>query len=342
MLGALDRFFASYFGNRKGEDADKALVAELGEAVVDVVEPKMRADSRYARKVNTSMRATLTYLRSLGRQLDPPIALRRAEWRDDPRLNAFFATADDIAATMGRCKDLRRFFAAPEHAGADEAHALLVMKKVERQTFGPAFVDGQLRQDVPQTTVSFSESRIAGPAATEQEVRIALGKRIVHLLAQVTLSRIVSLDERATGLQEHKGYLAARVRILELARDGMQGIVEDPATIDSKLVQARAELKTATDQYIESKSALATLDGYFAQIDAVFGRPEEHLQLVREELCLTRMGVRVAAGSEEAANTIAISHVTLGPDQRVIALVTCPRAEMPPEEDLVAKAARYL
>ena len=342
MLSALDRFFTAYFGGRKDSDTDKALVAELVEAVVDVVEPKLRADGRYAQKLSPSLRATLAYLRSIGRQLDAPLALRRTDWTGDPRLNAFFATPGDIAATLGRSRDLRRFFAEPQHAQLEEAHALLVMKKVERQVFAPAFVDGQLRQDVPQTTVSFSEPRIPGAAATEQEVRIAIGKRIIHLLAQVTLSKIVALDERSVQLQEHKGYLGARVRILELARDGMQGIVDDPATIEAKLAEARASLKQTTDEYIETKSGLATLDGYISHIKAVFGGPEQHLRLVREELRLTRMGVRVSPESDEAANTVGVTEVTLGPDKRVIALVRCPRAEMPPEEDLIAKAERYL
>jgi len=342
MPSALDRFFSAFFGGRKDAEPDKALIGELLEAVVDVVEPKIRADRRYAQKLDGAVRSTLTYLRSLGRQLDPPLLLVRAAWVEDPRLNAFFATADEVGATMGRSKELRKFFAQPEHAAAAEAHAVLVMKKVERKVLAPAFVDGVLRQDVPQTMVSFAEPRIAGPAATEQEVRMAIGRRIIHLLGQVTLSKIIALDERSVELQEHKGYLAARLRILELARDGMQGIVDDPATIETKISEVQRELKQTVDQYIETKSNLATLDGYITQIKQVFGRPEEHLSLTREAIRLTRMGVRVAPDCAEMANTVAVTEVKLAADNRVIVLVRCPRSEMPPEEDLVANAERYL
>ncbi len=342
MVSALDRFFSGFFASRKNAEPDRELIAALIEAVVDVVEPKLRADGGYARKLHPTVRATLAYLRSLGPQLDPPLPLTRSGWMDDPRLNAVFATADDVCATMGRSKELRRFFADPANSALNEAHAVLVMKKVERKVLAPGSVDGQLRQDVPQTTVSFAEPRIAGPSATEQEVRMAIGKRIIHLLGQIVLTRIVSLDERSVELQEHKGYLAARVRILELARDGMQGIVDDPDTIQKKLADVRSELKQTMDQYIETKSALATLDGYVAQIKDVFGHPEAHLSLGREELRQSRMGVRLDAGSTEPANLVSVTEVTLGPDRRVIALVRCPRTEMPPEEDLVAKAERYL
>ena len=54
---------------------------------------------------------------------------------------------------------------------------------------------------------------------------------MIERLAQVALSRIVATDMKATELQEHKAILGARMRLLNLARDGMEGVVKDPATI---------------------------------------------------------------------------------------------------------------
>jgi len=281
-------------------------------------------------------------MRKLGQGLEPPLLLERARWVDDPRLNAYFATANDLRATLGRCKDLRKFFARPEHSELVEAYAVIVMQVQERKVLAPGFENGILRQDIPQVSVSFSEQRLLAPAASEQEVRLDIGKRIVRLLAQVALTRIVALSDRSVELQEQKAYLGARLRILELARDGMQGIVDDPATIEAKIREAEHELKSTVDQYIETKSSLATLNDYIAQMTQVFGEPEQHLGLVREEIRLTRMGMKVAENSTEPANTIALTKLSVGPQTRVIALVRCPRAELPPEEDLVAKAERYL
>ena len=43
---------------------------------------------------------------------------------------------------------------------------------------------------------------------------------------------------KATELQQHKAYLGARMRLLNLARDGMEGIVKDPARSQSCAVRA--------------------------------------------------------------------------------------------------------
>jgi hypothetical protein len=105
------------------------------------------------------------------------------------------------------------------------------MKKDEKTIFAPRFEDGMLKQEVAQTAVSFSEHRLVAPFATEQQTRLEVGRRIIRRLAQVALGRIIALDEKAVDLQQQKGYLSTRLRMLNLARDGMEGIVDDPATI---------------------------------------------------------------------------------------------------------------
>jgi len=58
---------------------------------------------------------------------------------------------------------------------------------------------------------------------------------------------------------------------------------------------------------------------------------------------VSRMGFKVDAASPEAANELTLLELAIGENfHGVIALVRCPRAELPAKEDLVAKAARYL
>ena len=47
------------------------------------------------------------------------LRLSRAAWTDDPRLNAFFASADDIPAFLGRSKPLRECAIPPAEALGD-------------------------------------------------------------------------------------------------------------------------------------------------------------------------------------------------------------------------------
>jgi len=340
----LDRVASALFGGKKTDtDADRQLIADMIELVVEEVEPRVRFHARYKQKLENCVRASIAHLRSIGSQPLEPILLSRKSWNDDPRLNAFFAKADDVTACMGRSRELRAFFENPSNAEVQEAYALLGMKKAEHATFGTQLEGDSVRHDVAQTAVNFSEHRLVAPSATLAATRLEIGRRMIQRLAQIALARIVAIDMKATELQEHKAYLGARMRLLNLARDGMEGLVKDPSTIAQEVKQIESELKVTVDGYIEAKSSLATLDGYIKHIDDVFAHSEQHLTLTQVLLRLNRMGIKVDAAAGGAVNELSLAELSIGDNFRgAIAIVRCPRSELPPKEDLVSKAERYL
>src|SRR5687767_15802568 len=167
LADVFSSFAARLFGSPSRAEAavDPELVKIGVEAVVDAVDPRLRAYSRYSARLAPAIGCTIVHLRELARLLPEPMALSRSAWADDPRVNAFFATPDDVPALLGASDELRAFFGAPQNAAAAEAHALLGMVKTERDVFAPAVVDGVLRQDVAQTTVSFSRHTLICAAA---------------------------------------------------------------------------------------------------------------------------------------------------------------------------------
>jgi len=130
-----DRVAAALFGGgQPGSDdqADRQLIDDTIDAVVDAVEPRVKASARYRAKLEPCIRKTIAHLRAIARESLEPILLARAAWSDDPRLNAFFATADDVPACLGRSRELRAFFDEPDNRDVQEAFALLGMQKAER------------------------------------------------------------------------------------------------------------------------------------------------------------------------------------------------------------------
>ena len=339
-----DRVVSALFGPADAkDDAGQALIGDMIEMIVDTVEPRVRLRTGYQKKLKGCVGTTIAYLRSIGKTPLEPVLLTRASWNEDARVSAFFARADDVPVFLGRSKELRAFFDDPASAGVEEAFALLGMKKEEKTIFAPRFEDGLLKQEVAQTVVNFSDHRLVAPAVTEQQTRMEIGRRIIRRLAQVALGRVIALDEKAVDLQQQKGYLGTRLRMLQLARDGMQGIVDDPATIGEQIRAVERSLEETVESYIETKSSLATLDGYIGQIDAVFSRPETHVALTQSDLRIDRMGIKVANDAEEGHNALTLAELTVGDKLRgAIALVRCPRSELPPKEDLIANAERYL
>ena len=345
-LSLFERVAGALFGGRAApadDAAERQLVDDTIELVVEAVEPRVRFHARYRQKLEGCIRDSIAYLRSIAREGLEPVLLARAAWIDDPRLNAFFATADEVSACIGRSRELRAFFEDPSNHDIQEAYALLGMKKEERTVFGAQYEGETLKHDVAQVAVSFSGHRLVAPSATLAATRREIGRRIIQRLAQVALSRIVALDMKATELEQHKAYLGARLRLLNLARDGMEGIVKDPATIAGDIKAVERELKETVDGYIEAKSSLATLDGYIEHIDEVFSHPEQHVTLTHTPLRVSRMGIKVGDASSGPVNELALAELSIGDSFRgAIAIVRCPRSELPPKEDLVAKAQRYL
>ena len=344
-ISLFDRVTAALFGGSASpEDAtERQLIADMTELVVEAVEPRVRFHGGYEGKLEGCVRASIAHLRAIGRQQLDPILLARAAWNDDPRLSAFFATVDDIPACLGRSNELRAFLENPSNREIGEVYALLAMKKEERTVFAAQLEGDVVRHDVAQTNVNFSQHTLIAPTATLAATRLEVGKRIIKRLAQVALSRIVALDMKATELNEHKAYLGARLRLLNLARDGMEGIVKDPATAKEEIKTLERELKETVDGYIEAKTSLTTLQGYINHIDDVFSHPEQHVTFTNTPLRLSRMGTKVNDASSGPVNELTLAELSIGEDLRIaIAIARCPRSEVPPKEDLIAKAERYL
>jgi hypothetical protein len=319
MAGLFERLAGRFAAGSK-QDGDAALLSEAVDAIVDAVEPKVRMHSRYRQKLEPCVRKTISHLRGLARTPLEPVFLSRASWASDPRVNAFFATAADVPAVLGRSDELQSFFSGNE---TQEAYALLGMRKTETR-------------EETRTLVSFSDHRIVAPAATLEAARVELARRILLRLAQAALARIIAVDERAAELESRKAYLGARLRLLRLSEEKDTGDVE-------------RQLKETVDEYIDAKGSLATLDGTIGHIDEVFSHPERHVALTHTALRVDRLGVKVEGEATGPVNDLALAELSIGTGanagtdlQAVIAVVRCPRAEMPSRADLIAQAERTL
>lgn len=325
------------------DDPDRPIVEALIEAVVDAVDPRLRLVSGYREKLAAGVRRTIAHMRELGREVPEPVDLTRAAWSANPFIGALFATADDIPVLFGRSHELTAFFDASANAGTQEAFALLGMKMEERTVLGAALVRDAVQRDVAQRTIGFSGHRIIAVAADALACRREVGARIMRRLAALALQRITARERRANELEERKAILAARLRLLTLRRGGLQSVTGDAPDESAEIENLERALQATVDDYIETKTNLATLDGTIAIINEILGAPERHLRLARVQRRVNRMGVLVAAESPETATNLEFLELALGEGLRaVIAIVHIPRSEMPAKGDRIKDAARHL
>lgn len=318
----------------------EALVPTLVDLVAEEVEPRLKLLPDYRGKLEPAVRKTIAYLRSFAPDLQAPLPLAPERWNSDPRLNGFFATAGDITETLGRSRELREHFAA--HGADAEAYAVLSMVREERTVFGVALEGGMLREDVAQTTVSFTEHRVVAPGATEQAARLELGTRIFRGLLELAMARIEALQAQAKDADERRAMLQIKLRRLRARREDVATLVEGADAHAGEIAALEAELARSAADATASRSRLATLDGYIAEVVAVLDRPEEQFTIEWTDVRVNRMGVRVEAGAGEPVNEFRVAELAARDFRRALALVVCRRADLPPERAAFADAERYL
>ncbi len=323
------------------DDPDRPLVEALIEAVVDAVDPRLRLVSKYREKLAPGVRRTIGHLRALGREVPQAVELSRPAWSANPLVSAWFATPDDVPALLGRSHELHAFFDA--NPGAPVAVALLGMQMQEKTVLGAAHVGEAVQQEVAQKTVGFSGHRVIAPAADALACRREVGTRILRRLAALALQRIVGREQRLSELEERKAILATRLRLLTLRRGGLETIAGDAGDESAEIESIERALKATVDDYIETKTNLATLDGTIGIINGILGAPEAHLALATVRRRMNRMGIIVPAAAKEAATDLELHELSIGDGLRaVIALVRVARAEMPSKDDRFKDAARHL
>jgi len=345
-FGALFSSVASkVFGGTSAGSAkvEPELVHIATEAIVEAVDPRVRVISGYQRKIEPGVVRTILHMRELAKELPhQPIELSRAAWGGDPQLNAFFATAADVPAALGRSAQLRAYFESPANVGAAHVYALLGMLKIEREVFAPALVDGVLRHDVAQTTVSFTNHALVAPAPDVMACRREVGVLIFKRLAALALERITSLGERATELEQRKAMIGARLRLLKLKREGIEQVAGG-GDESAEIASIERELKATADEFSETRVRLATLNTRLEHVNAIFNVPADYVSLEKIDLCVNKMGFKLAAGSSEPASNLKLSVLSIGDGLKaVIAFVRCQRADMPPRESMLAKVAREM
>lgn len=310
--------------------------AEAIEEVVSGTEPKLRALSGYDRELGPAVERTLGYIADLIDRLPPPVELSRAAWQRDPQINAFFASAADLPAFLGRARVLQDFF--KRQPGVTQAFAIMTSTREEKQVYGISLQEDRVRRDVAQTRIGFVEPLILGPAATEAELSEEAKRCALHLFIGLAREQLASRQGHREGLERERQIREVRLRSL---RAQSKEQVENP---DLQAKIAAVELALA-----ETARALAALGGprlrledMLEQIRDAFATPEDQLRLAPAALRVDRLGIKQEAHTTSPAHELSLLECTTPSSRRVITLVRCPRAEMPALDQNVARLDSFL
>ena len=309
--------------------------AEAIEEVVSGTEPKLRALSGYDRELGPAVERTLGYIADLIDRLPPPVELSRAAWQRDPQINAFFASAADLPAFLGRARVLQDFF--KRQPGVTQAFAIMTSTREEKQVYGISLQEDRVRRDVAQTSIGFVDPLILGPAATEAELSEEAKRCALQLF--IALAR----EQLATS-QGHRESLERERQIQEIRLHSLR--VQSKELEDAELQAKIAAVELALAENAHALAALGgprlRLEDMLEQVRGAFATPEDQLRLAPAALRVDRLGIKQEAHTTAPANELSLLECTTASSRRVITLVRCPRAEMPAQDQTVARLDSFL
>jgi hypothetical protein len=303
---------------------------EMVEHVVDGVSSRLRAVPGYARSLRGPLASTFRYIDRMVEAIPGPLPCCRSAFSDDPRINAFFVSPQHIQEVFSQSREVRDLFEANPLAG--ECWALMCARQQERAQIGMAMVDGQVRKDVLQTVVSFTDHQLHSPGTDEATARCALKCCMFNgLLAHIrrrandALSRAADLDHR-----------------IALSYRRLRDLGQDPAHEPAR-GELRAELGRLQDQLKEDGLRLPTLNDHLRFVADSLSHPESFLRTETRSMRLSRMAVKLDLGSDESGYELTLPEIHIASHvPRISTLVRFPREELLPEKDFLKEAELFL
>lgn len=323
------RFFgggADWLDQKRANPLSVVTLTRAVEHVVNETYGRLRVIPGYAERLREPVEKSFLHIDSLVESVPEAIVCCRSVFVSDPRVNAFFTGPSQLQEVFSHSEDVRQLFnASPE---ADECWALLCMRKKERRQFGMALEGGELRKDVMQTGVSFTDHQVLSPGASNADARRALKSCIFNsLLAYIRL--------RAKTAKEGAVELESRRRML-------QGRLGHQAS-DAEAAQLQARIDEVEQELVARELRLDSLEDHLEFIASVLGNPAQYVNRNQHDLRLNRLGVKLEDDSAETGYTVPLSEIRVAcHNPRIAALVRFPRTELLPRQDYLQKADLFL
>lgn len=295
--------------------------------VTEQISPKLRAIPGYQKRLRAPMAAAFEYIDALAETVPAPMRGTRAGFFDSPELSAFFVNFQHLQEVFSSSRDVRDLLCeAPE---TEACYALICMDREDRRQLGMALAGDEVRRDVMQTAVSFTNHQVISPGPDEEAARCALKCCMFKALVQHTRRLVAENAARGQAIAQRRAALTRR-----LAR---------AAAGSAQRIELQAELTGLERQRGELPWPLETLEDRLAIVVDVLGHPERFLASCREELHLDRMGIQIDGARADQSRSVPVSQIQIGGGKpRVALMLSFPRSEVLPETDFLHQAELFL
>ena len=325
-----------------GRKQKEAEVNKAIERIVDQVDPRIRGLMGYRRKLFPAVERALDYSNELAQRLPGPVQVDRKNWSEDPVVNSLFGSVDQLRWCLTG-PEVRKFVKGSS-VGTDLFYGLLLAFPHERNQLGMDLAQGQVRRDVKQTVMSFTNQEVVLPGETEAEVRLAVVGGILDTIVGIAVEETAAQEERIASIEEQLRMLRLKQKVARPRAQGIELLGEGNAIHVQEyesLVKRIAELEK---DLADNRRGLETVDDYLDRVAALLLHPERLLGADLTKVRMDRMNiVREGKGEEELGRDVEFLRGRRnGQPGRVVLLIRFPRSEIIDEKVRRAEMERYL
>jgi len=333
------KLFQSIFGigDSRGRYPE-SLIDEAIERAVAATDTRLRVLPGYRKALREPAIHAIDHVIALVEAIPAPLPAGNRAFQDEPRLAALFASPQEMLDLFSRNAALADLLASTEGVGTERVTALLLAERTERTILGVDLVNDMVRSDVPQVSVSFTGHRLLDPKANEGETRRHLRRRAFDHLLTVALTRIAESGAERADLARQRDLLRRKLTALEHGGWTFEPAQSEPANLGDLLL----ELDAVEEQIKALGPNTKVLEAHREILAAVLGEAERHLWAEDITLYLDAMNIQREA-QYPSVRRVVLPELRNSRGQRAVMLpLALAPVEVPPREDLVAAAERYL
>jgi hypothetical protein len=313
-------------------------VQQAVERVVDQVDPRLRAVSRYRKRLFPTVGRALAYAAELAGKVPGPVRVDRRSWGEVPAVNALFGSPERMRWILTG-PQVRRYV-KDNPLGGDCFAVLAAMPHVEKR-LGMELAGETVQREVSQTVMTFSEHEVGLVGEDEREVRENLAAAALDLLVALAIQDLTARESHITELDERLRILRLK-RKVEDARSRGAAFILEPSEEHAKEVDALdARIAGLEAELAQARRGMETLDDRLRRFAEQMESPESLLGLEEMQARLDRMNI-VRQGGEGSAS-LTFTRVRRGDTPaRVVSLIRFPRSELLEEAERLAAVERHL
>lgn len=272
-----------------------------------LIGPALISAQSAERRLAPALAHALAYCEHLVDTLPQATRLAPDSLASTPTLHAIFPAPEMLTDAIGCSAQIRAWLKQSTHPATTQDaafHALLAVRRRDRQVFGVALEGNILRHDVPQTLLNLTDPTLTQPSANPTEAREQMQRAGFDSLLTSFAQHIKAIRNEVEDMRIERGLESTYIALL---RQGPE----------SNRLQAHArQIETLNARLSADLDALQP-DRIVDTLNEHLSKPEQCLRIEDTRVHITRSGVIVPPDAAMDADTLDIQlHELTSRDRR--------------------------